>query len=521
MSKLIGSSYNKSFKIVEYVINDLMEISENMKFDYNKRKLFDLKENITQNFNFVIVGKVKSGKSTFLNALIGIKDKNNEVFPTGENITTNKITKIRYGEENSEIVDGIHIITKKYEALKGIELIDTPGTGAIIKEHGKITEEFLHKSNLVIFIFDARNPYLEIEWDLIEKINKNFGKQIIFILQQKDRATEKEIETSIQEIKKQCYKVQLENPIIFTTSAVLEYSNHPNSGFNEVKKYIFEKITGDEKLKIKITSIINTTVNQIKSMKESLYDMIKDLEEYKIYLEEINKYRESSIITLKDQITTSKDSIIKFFENSTIELNEKIQSIINNEKQIKTKSDPIINYTKREFRNNSQDNLKSNFDLIKEDQKRQLENLEKSLFNKKNNINPTEKMDIINMINKQLDFLINEIEKIINYESEQFLKDIKLKDKNILSRLLFFLRKNKVIKNIDDEINKTKKVLNSKLENYISLKINEIDSFLKSKLTSENNDLYSISNKLDKLNSTLSDVINSEVKLKNILEDIK
>ena len=46
----------------------------------------------------------------------------------------------------------MHLLQEPIELLRRIHIVDTPGTNAIIREHEAITEEFVPRSDLVLFI---------------------------------------------------------------------------------------------------------------------------------------------------------------------------------------------------------------------------------------------------------------------------------------------------------------------------------------------------------------------------------
>jgi len=117
-------------------------------------------------FSLVVVGEFNSGKSSFLNALLGQKHLEEGITPT-----TQKINVIRYGPssyketENTE-VDSIYL---PISWLNEINVVDTPGTNAIIQTHQIITEHYIPQSDLVLFITSVER--------LLVKVKNNFYKK--------------------------------------------------------------------------------------------------------------------------------------------------------------------------------------------------------------------------------------------------------------------------------------------------------------------------------------------------------
>ena len=113
------------------------------RFGANKETRETLKEqieHIQENFLFVIVGEVNSGKSSFVNALLQAS-----VTAEGQAITTMDVQKIVYGEEEMLVKDAQKRIVEKQfpaEILKEITIVDTPGTNSRELDHQIITEKY-------------------------------------------------------------------------------------------------------------------------------------------------------------------------------------------------------------------------------------------------------------------------------------------------------------------------------------------------------------------------------------------
>ncbi|MEZ4673712.1 MAG: dynamin family protein [Caldilineaceae bacterium] len=106
-------------------------------------------------FLLVIAGEFNAGKSAFLNALLGEKLLTEGVTPT-----TSHIHILRYGEQlhQETTVDDILMIQLPVEWLRNVSLVDTPGVNAVIQRHQEITEEFIPRSDLVLFVTSADRP---------------------------------------------------------------------------------------------------------------------------------------------------------------------------------------------------------------------------------------------------------------------------------------------------------------------------------------------------------------------------
>lgn len=142
-------------------------------------------------FVFVVVGEVNVGKSTFLNALFGEDFSRTGVMPT-----TDKILFFKHGPEFQVVpvtptLDEVHV---PVEALKDFHIVDTPGTNSIENEHQQITERFVPIADLVIFVFSAMNPWAASAWQFLEKVHRNWMRNVVFVLQQCDLRSPEEIQ---------------------------------------------------------------------------------------------------------------------------------------------------------------------------------------------------------------------------------------------------------------------------------------------------------------------------------------
>ncbi len=133
-------------------------------------------------FLLVIVGEFNAGKSAFINALLG-----QSLLKEGVTPTTAEVNILKYGEKNERqvIEPHLHAIFAPAEMLHYINIVDTPGTNAIIQEHQTITEDFVPRSDLVLFITSADRPYTESERQFLAQI-KDWGKKVVIVVNKID-----------------------------------------------------------------------------------------------------------------------------------------------------------------------------------------------------------------------------------------------------------------------------------------------------------------------------------------------
>jgi small GTP-binding protein len=133
-------------------------------------------------FLIVVAGEFNAGKSALINALLGQK-----VLPEGTTPTTSRITLVKWGKQiGEEVVDEkFSIYTYPLPLLKELNIVDTPGTNAIMRHHERLTDEFIPRSDLILFITSADHPLTESERQFLERILA-WGKKIVFVLNKVD-----------------------------------------------------------------------------------------------------------------------------------------------------------------------------------------------------------------------------------------------------------------------------------------------------------------------------------------------
>jgi small GTP-binding protein len=133
-------------------------------------------------FLLVVVGEFNSGKSTFINALVGQR-----VLEEGATPTTRRIHVLKYGPEVSHTVlnASVDVVTAPADMLRQIHVVDTPGTNAIFREHETLTVDFVPRADFVLFITSADRPFTETERGFMESI-REWGKKIVVVINKAD-----------------------------------------------------------------------------------------------------------------------------------------------------------------------------------------------------------------------------------------------------------------------------------------------------------------------------------------------
>lgn len=249
-AKLIDRKYKQNCAEIERILLLLIEKLDDPDFSRETEQLYDLIKSLEKPFMFVVIGEVKSGKSSFINSLIG-----EDICAVDADICTDKVHLVEYSEEyKSEIVDTyLEIKSIPSPILKEISIVDTPGTDSIVSEHEKITRRFAPNSNIIFFVFPVLNPHHSSSWEMLNIMKDQWSRNIIFIAAQADRCTPIELETGLKKIRHYARERGIEEPVIFPLSSKLEKEGqYESSGFAEVRDFISDTTRGGKHMITKI-----------------------------------------------------------------------------------------------------------------------------------------------------------------------------------------------------------------------------------------------------------------------------
>lgn len=241
-------------------------------------------------FLLVVVGEFNAGKSALVNAMLGEK-----VLAEGATPTTSRVTLVKWGEQAAEQVvdENFGIYTHPLPLLKELNIVDTPGTNAVIRYHERLTDEFVPRSDLILFITSADHPLTESERQFLQRIVA-WGKKVIFALNKADIIEE---ETALHEVRsfvlKHASAVLGDIPEFFPVSARLAQRalSEPDpekrlelratSGLDALEQYITATLDDTRRLQLKfnnplgvaekiVTQAASVNQNQSEDLKEDL-----------------------------------------------------------------------------------------------------------------------------------------------------------------------------------------------------------------------------------------------------------
>jgi GTPase Era involved in 16S rRNA processing len=187
------------------------------------RRLSELREKlIQQQFNLVVMGQFKRGKSTFINALLGT-----EIIPTAIVPLTSIVTLLCFGPQPKAVVhflDGRReetaiseirrFVTEKANPrnqlnvkevevfypcshLKdGVRIIDTPGVGSVFNHNTEVAYAYLPNVDAGIFVVTADPPLSASEHRFLKEV-RGYVNNLFFVLNKIDTVGERDLEEAL------------------------------------------------------------------------------------------------------------------------------------------------------------------------------------------------------------------------------------------------------------------------------------------------------------------------------------
>ena len=243
------------------LVNDLndpsLHISEQIKESLNL-----LIDTLNEPPLIAVIGQFSSGKSTFLNALLG-----QDILPSGLTPVTAKAVRLKFAKmpllsvkfingsesllassdlaELNKLGDQVSGMTlyAPSEILKEINFIDTPGLNSLRDADTKETKNTLKKVSGAIWLSLANNAAKASELESIKEILKANDLKAICLINQKDKLSEEELESLLKHAR-QTYGELFEDIIaISSKQALLGITNNNSlleaSNFNEALKVYF------------------------------------------------------------------------------------------------------------------------------------------------------------------------------------------------------------------------------------------------------------------------------------------
>lgn len=272
-------------------------------------------------YEVVVCGEVKKGKSSLLNAIIG-----KELLPVDSNIATSQVFHItnseaesfeivftdgshmpisqeqlrRYGSQvdvelkgepsfNGRTISFIQVNTRAEFLPKGVNIVDTPGLGSLYKSHEWITQNYVSHASAVVFVLDPEKPIVKQEELFINKV-LDVTPYILFVMTKIDLYTPDKVKEQLErdrDILKDIYgKRNLPAPQICPVSSMtlMDAATEDDSDFKQAnyEESLFPKMKDNLMITIyravgllRSGIALSETANHINKVNNVIVDIIK------------------------------------------------------------------------------------------------------------------------------------------------------------------------------------------------------------------------------------------------------
>jgi len=235
-------------------------------------RLASLVNEMDELFLLVVVGEYNSGKSTFINALLG-----DEVFAMGDLPTTRAISILRYGNAGAPetIAENVQLYHYPLEALRDLDIVDTPGTNSIERMEEAITREFVPRADLLLFVTSLLQPLTASELDFLTHI-REWGKKVVFVVNGIDRRNDDEQLTRVREYlaREVTSRLGVTAPTVYMISALQALrakvgtsatTPDPKNEYAALEHYVLETLRETERIRLKLLTPLGVLTRVLKS----------------------------------------------------------------------------------------------------------------------------------------------------------------------------------------------------------------------------------------------------------------
>ena len=307
----------------------LVSLRETLEEDQSeeRRRINDLLDGLDELFTIVIVGEFNAGKSSLINALFGSEMRKEGPIPVDD-----VISLLRWGEtaRTREVADFIVEQTYPVELLKTVRIVDTPGTNSIVRRHQEVTEDFVPRADLVLFVTSIDRPLSDSERGFLEFI-RDWRKKVVFVLNKIDSKSDEEVAEVIDYLRENIRSLFNLDATIFPVSSKLALSSKTGgasprewtrSRFEALEDYIVETLSEGERIRLKLMAPIDTVlaildrqVSMIESRTTILHGDIRKIEAIQQQLETAREDLKSNF----SRFTTRIDNLILELEKRGVD----------------------------------------------------------------------------------------------------------------------------------------------------------------------------------------------------------
>lgn len=316
----LGAFREGEIRLLTEIAGALAEFGESAQED--RRRLLDVAQDLRDLFFLVVViGEFNAGKSSFINALL--KD---EMLAMGITPTTDAIHLIRYGDtptrKPAAREDGIFEWTHPNTGAAGVAIVDTPGTGSVFQKHEKTAKQFLHRSDLVIFVISAKRAFAETERLYLE-LARNYGKKIILVVNQVDLLDPQERQQVRGFVERQVKDLLDIQPLMFMISAKdalnsLRSGQGDGGGIDAVRAHLRGVFSEMPPAKQKLLAQLDTADRIVKHYYDEVKAKLDIISSDNARVRDIQRELEQQSTGLNAQLAQARAEIDSVFEGMRV-----------------------------------------------------------------------------------------------------------------------------------------------------------------------------------------------------------
>ncbi|MFC4452602.1 dynamin family protein [Deinococcus sonorensis] len=207
--------------------------------------------NLDESFLLVVVGEFNAGKSSFVNALLG-----DAVLPEGVTPTTDRIYVLLHGERSEPEATRDPFVVRlrvPLTVLDGVALVDTPGTNAIVRQHQVLTEGFLPRADLLLFLTSADRPFTESERQFLS-LAARWGRSVVMVVNKADLLETPQQQEEVRAFVEAGARAELNlTPPVYLVSARREQRGG-DEGFRALRAALQQRLGETERTRLKLQS---------------------------------------------------------------------------------------------------------------------------------------------------------------------------------------------------------------------------------------------------------------------------
>jgi GTPase SAR1 family protein len=295
---MIADNYLQLRTELETALGKLLRLSTEMRRDAaTLDTLHALVTDVREPLLFVVVGEVKAGKSSLLNALFGQEFAKVDVLPA-----TDRVYIFRHGAEEKS-VEVSPQLTERYLPIPFLEdfhVVDTPGTNTMVPEHQTITEGFVPRADVVLFVFSVTNPWSQSGWQLLDLVQKKWLKNVVFVLQQADLRDPAEIEVIYRHLQDTAmrklgfappiFAVSARKALLARTGAIARDELWQESGFGALEDQINRMVTESGVRFVKLQSTASTAGVILNEVADEIHGSMETIARDEKHLGRVNEF---------------------------------------------------------------------------------------------------------------------------------------------------------------------------------------------------------------------------------------